>query len=127
MIVFLLISLLSYFYSVYIVECNIHNNYSCITWYFEEMIPFAIYTPLFISASLLFTLFFSERVFNIWKIFAFISIPLMIIGIFSKGVYSPCGVLICTDRYFTIFFLGYLYLFISIIVVIISAIRNKRS
>ena len=124
--VFLLISLISYVYAMYIIGCNKSNNYSCSTWVFNELIPLIVYTPLFISASLIFLIIFSERVFKIWKKFAMLAIPLMLIGILSVEV-SPvaCGNLICVNRTFMIFFTGYLYLVLSILATIISAVYLK--
>ena len=122
-VVLLIISALFYFYTLNIINCNKINNYTCSSWVFDELIPFLVFTPLFISASLLVTLIFSERVFNIWKKFAMVAIPLMIIGILLVKV-NPveCGVLICVDRTFMILFSGILYLVLSVLTVIIPGL-----
>lgn len=128
--ILLTISLLSYLYATYIIGCNHSHEYSCSTFFFNELASVFVATPLFVSASLLFALIFSERVFNVWKKFAMIAIPLMIIGILLVKV-DPiaCGNLICVDRTFMIFFTGILYLILSFITTIISAIyfnsKNK--
>ena len=121
--VFLLISFLSYVYAMYIIGCNNSHTYSCSNTFFNELISVFVATPLFISASLLFLIIFSERVFKVWKKFAMVAIPLMLIGILSVEV-SPvaCGNLICVNRTFMIFFTGYLYLILSVITTSISAI-----
>ena len=119
----LLVSALSYFYALNTINCNKINDYTCSSWVFDNMIPFIVFTPLIISASLLFTLIFSERVFNVWRKFAIFAIPIMIIGILLVKV-DPiaCGNLICVDRTFMIFFTGILYSILSIIVIIVSAV-----
>ena len=119
----LIISVIFYFYTLNIISCNKANDYTCSTWIFNEMIPFFVYTPLFISASLLFQLIFSERVFNVWKKFAFVAVPLMIIGILLVKV-DPisCGILICVNRTLMIFLTGILYLILSFLTTLITAI-----
>ena len=99
------------------------NSYSCYDFLFGERYVFFTFVPLFISASFLFQLIFSERVFNVWKKFVFVAIPLMMIGILSVKV-DPiaCGNLICIDRTFMIFFAGALYLAFSFLVTVITAI-----
>lgn len=121
--ILLTMSVFFYFYTLNIIDCNKLNNYTCSTWIFNELIPLLVYTPLFISTSLLFQLIFSERVFNIWKKFAMVAIPLMIIGILLVKV-DPiaCGNLICIDRTFMIFLTGILYLIFSVLTTIITAI-----
>lgn len=112
--------------SVYINNDLICNSYSCYDFLFGEKYIFYFFTPLFISASLLFALIFSERVFNVWKKFAMIAIPIMIIGILLVKV-SPiaCGVLICVDRTFMIFLSGIMYSILSILTLVISAMYFK--
>jgi hypothetical protein len=109
--------------SAYFSNKLICNSYSCHDFLFGERYILFIFTPLFISASLLFQLIFSERVFNVWKKFAMVAIPLMIIGILLVKV-DPiaCGNLICVDRTFMIFLTGILYLVLSFLTTIISAI-----
>ncbi len=127
--VFLLISLISYIYAMYIIGCNNSHTYSCSNMFFNELVSIFIGTPLFISASLLFLVIFSERVFKVWKKFAVVAIPLMLIGILSVEV-SPvaCGNLICVNRTFMIFFTGYIYLALSVLITLISALyfHNKK-
>lgn len=122
----LIISLLSYLYTLYIINCNHLNDYSCSTLFFDELIPMFVLTPLFISAPLLFVIFFSERVFNVWKKFAIFAIPLMLIGILLiKVTPNECDMMFCVDRTFMIYFSGILYLILSILVTSISAIYFK--
>ena len=122
---FLLITLLTF---VYVIANNgiVCNSYSCFDFLFNEKYVLFIFTPLFVSVSLLFVIFFSEQVFGIWKKFAMFAIPLMLIGILLIKV-NPmeCGVLICVNRTFMIFFSGILYLILSFLVTIISAIILK--
>lgn len=122
----ILISGAFYFYGIYIINCNLMNNYLCNSWFFEELVSAFIAIPLFVSASLLYLIIFSERVFNVWKKFAIVAIPLMILAIFITRV-DPreCGVLLCVDRTFMIFFSGIVYLILSIITISFSAIYIK--
>ena len=112
-----------YFYALNIISCNKINNYTCESWIFDELIPFLVFTPLVISASLLLNLIFSEKVFNIWKKFAIAATPLMIIGILLVKV-NPvaCGVLFCIDRTFMIFLSGIIYSTLSLLTLMISAV-----
>lgn len=121
--ILLSISLLSYLYANNIIKCNQLNSYSCSTFFFNELVSVFVATPLFISASLLFQLIFSEKVFNVWKKFAFVAVPLMIIGILLVKV-DPisCGILICVNRTFMIFLTGVFYLIFSILTTLITAI-----
>jgi|GEM_PF-6798821 len=125
-ITLLIISGLSYLYALYIIGCNHSSSYSCSTIFFKQLNSTFVATPLFISASLLFLVIFSEKVFNIWKKYAVVAIPLMLVGIFVTKV-DPvaCGILICTDRTFMIFFLGIVYTILSVLVTIISALYYK--
>jgi len=128
--ILLIMSVFFYFYTLDIISCNKINNYTCSTWVFNELIPFLVYAPLFISASLLFQLIFSERVFNVWKKFAMVATPLMIIGILLVKI-NPvsCGILICVNRTFMIFFTGVIYFILSFLTTSITAIyfsyKNK--
>ena len=121
--ILLVISVSSYLYATYIIGCNHRHAYSCSTFFFNELASVFIATPLFVSASLLFTLIFSENVFKMWKKFAMITVPLMVIGILLVKV-NPiaCGNLICIDRTFMIFLTGIIYLILSFITTIISAV-----
>ncbi len=122
----LITSLLSYLYTQYIINCNHLNNYSCGTIFFDELIPMFILTPLFISASLLFIVFFSKKVFDVWKKFAVFAIPLMLIGILLiKVTPNECDLMFCVDRTFMIYFSGILYLILSVLIAVISAIYFK--
>lgn len=99
------------------------NSYSCYDFLFGEKYVFYFFTPLFISASLLLTLIFSEKIFKIWRKFAIVAVPIMIISILLVKV-SPlaCGNLICIDRTFMIFLSGIVYSIISLLVLIISSL-----
>ena len=121
--VLIIIAAVSYYYTLHIVDCNKLNNYTCSTWFFDELIPFSVITPLFISASLLFIIFFSERIFNIWKKFAVFAVPIMLFLILITKQNPPeCGGMFCINQTFVIFFTGILYLVVSILVTIISAL-----
>ena len=119
-------SILSYLYTLNIISCNHLNSYSCGGFIFNEFIPMLILTPLSVVASLLFVLFFSERVFSVWKKFALFAIPLMLIGILLvKVTPDECDMMFCVNRTFMIYFSGILYLILSILVTFISAIYFK--
>ena len=109
--------------SVYFNNDLVCNSYSCYDFLFGEKYVFYFFTPLFISASLLLTMIFSEKVFNIWKKFAIVATPLMIIGILLVKV-NPvaCGVLFCIDRTFMILLSGIIYSILSLLTLIISAV-----
>lgn len=122
MIVMLFISILTIMIAFFRTDA-ICSSYSCYDFLYDERWIFFIFTPLFIFGSLLFTVIFSERIFNIWKKFAVVTVPLMLIGILLVKV-DPiaCGNLICVNRTFMIFFAGILYLVLSILTVIISGL-----
>lgn len=107
-------------------SCDSYGIYSCFDFILDERYILFILTPLFISASLLFVIFFSERVFSVWKKFAFFAIPLMLVGILLiKVTPNECDMMFCVDRTFMIYFSGILYLILSILVTSISAIYFK--
>lgn len=108
--------------------CNNFGFFSCLNFVLDEKYILFIILPLFISASLLFVIFFSEKVFNVWKKFSIFFIPIMLIGIILTKVNpNECGSLVCVDRTFIIFFSGILYLIFSIFITSIYAIyfRSK--
>ena len=119
---FLAITLLTLVY-IFLKGDMVCDSYTCYDFLFNGKRVLFIFTPLFIVASLLFVIFFSERVLNVWKKFAIIATPLMIIGILLVKI-DPmaCGVLLCVDRIFAVFLFGIIYTIISIFVTIISAI-----
>jgi hypothetical protein len=85
-----------------------------------------------IYSSSVFILFFSEQVFKIWRKFSYFTVPLMILCIVLTKTkeFAGCGMSLCIDRTFVIFFSGILYFILTIFITSISAIvlraRDKR-
>jgi hypothetical protein len=126
------ISFLFFIYNESIKNCVQVGSYSCFDSLLEEsFVPF-IYTPLFLVISSIFILFFSERVFGIWKKFSYFAVPIMIlwIALTKTTEFAGCGMFFCIDRTFVVFFSGTLYFILTIFITTISTIifraRDKR-
>lgn len=123
-ILILIIPLIS-FLNLYFNKMIYCTSYSCYNFLFLEEYIYLFFLPFFIIVSSLFSLIFSERVNKIWQKFSFVFIPLMIIGIFIIKVDPPeCG-FICIDRGAMTILLGSLYLILSFLILISSAIYFK--
>jgi len=126
LIFLILVSVISYFDFWSYIFCR--GSYSCEDILLYKLNSFFIFTPLFISVSLLPLFIFSGKVWGVWKKFALVAVPLMLVWIFATG--SPaggCGNFICMNRTFVIFLSGGLFLILSIIISIIFAIKFKGS
>lgn len=90
---------------------------------------FAVGKPLVFEIApiivvLFFLLFFSKEVFNLWRWFALVLIPIFAIWIFSTP--TLCTSLICFDRTATAWYSSVIFLFISLIVIITKTILLRR-
>ncbi len=90
---------------------------------------FAIGKPLVFEIApiifvILLLLFCSEEIFNLWRWFAVIFIPVFNIWIFSTP--TLCGSLICFDRTAMAWYLGVLFFLISFTVIITKTILLRR-
>ncbi len=115
-----------YIYNNSIRNCVQVGSYSCLDSLFQESyVPF-LFTPLFLLASSLFVLFFSERVFKVWKMFSFFAIPIMIIWVaLTNANPAQCSIFLCINRTFVVFFSGILYFILTVLITTISAFRLK--
>ncbi len=118
-----LISVLCFLIVKYSLICN--NSISCENYFTYGLKPVFLMTPLFISASLLVVVIFSEHVFNVWKKMSIFLIPIMLFLIFITEAHGPCGMFLCEDRQSVVIISGYLYIIISILVTLSSDIYFK--
>ena len=126
LIIVLLLLFPSLYYLLVRYSLVCRNSIICQNFILYELTPSVLFIPLFISASLLFVIFFSEKVFKIFKKFIIFAVPLMLLLIIiTKSDPLSCGMFLCVNRTFVVFLSGGLYLFISIVITFISAIYFK--
>ena len=93
-----------------------------------NFISFQIIQPLFFllpffAGIFVFLLLFSEKVFTVWKKFALVAIPLMVLIIIITP--TECRSLFCFDKGRAAILIGILYAILSVLIIVISAIIFK--